>query len=152
MRGVRILLRKSDEAKKESAEEKILGNVAELRNRLTDAAREIRNCSYCTEGWRHYFEVHRDRDYSFNRRCHCHKAWQEIYDELKWEFSKLKKATRESYPDLITAEMLNWRNIPIPDEDVVSLRKIKEAGKKIRQLGDKLTAWLPEKEKEEVRW
>jgi len=146
------LLRKSDEAKKESAEEKILGNVAELRNRLTDAAREIRNCSYCTEGWVHHTEECMEREYSFNRRCHCHKAWREIYRELKWEFSKLKKAAREQYPNLITTEMLNWHSIPIPDEDIVPLWKIKEAGKKIKALGDKLTAWLPEKEKEEARW
>ena len=117
--------------------------VEVLRSRLIDAARDIRNCLDCTEGW-----VHGDDG---NYRCRCWKVWDGLRGELAYEFGKLKKAAREQYPDLITAEMLNWRTPSISDEEIVTPERQVEIMQNAARLGNKFAQWKTGMEKEE-RW
>ena len=133
--------KKSEKPKKES-EEEILETVAIIKNRLSDAAMVIRNCPDCTEGWHgHLHHPEMKRDYLYAKRCHCHKAWQEIHDELMFEFSKLKKDTRDRYENLVTEDALNWHHVSIPDEDIVSDARMAEILRQAAMLGNKFAQW-----------
>ena len=71
---------------------------------------------------------------------------------MMFEFSKLKKDTRDRYENLVTEDALNWHHVSIPDEEIVSDARMAEILRQAALIGNKFAEWKTGMEKEEVRW
>ena len=76
-----------------------------------------------------------------------------------WEFSKLSKVEKAQYPDLITNEMLNWKHISIPDDEICSSEKKAQVLRSATMLGNKFAEGIlrsqgvtVEEERKVERW
>jgi len=136
----------------ESDPENEVDKVETLRTRLIDAARNCRECSYCTETWVYHESIYdtEGNRYPYTTRCHCHRAWLKVYDELMHEFMKLKKAERDAYTDLITPPMYDFHSISIPDEEIVTPERQAEILREAARIGNKFAEWKTGMEEE--RW
>jgi len=113
-----------------------------LRDRLRDAARDIRNCLNCMEGWQSYTQEFDKKPYYYSRKCECRIAWEKTRGELERKAFEYKRVAKEEYPDLLTPSMLDWSHSAIKEEDIVPIEKIREINNRAEVLAGKWS--LPE--------